>query len=63
MDVDRQNMVRQLSGYRWCGLSIAVLCLLSTFMMSNSAASEAGQQTTIQPQDNGRPIRTEDAEK
>ena len=48
--------MRQLSWYRCCLSSIALLYLLSTWMLSNASANDAGQQTTFQPQDNGQAL-------
>ena len=49
-------MMRQLSHYRWCGRSIAILCVLSTWVLSKASANDAGRQTTFQPQDNGQAL-------
>ena len=49
-------MKRQSSHYRWCGRSIAILCVLSTWVLSKASANDPGRQTTVQPQDNGQAL-------
>jgi len=48
--------MRQFSSNRWFLGSTAILCVLSSRILSKAAANDAGQQTTVQPQDTGQAL-------
>src|SRR5208282_410820 len=50
------GIMRQFSSNRWFLGSTAILCVLSSRILSKAAANDAGQQTTVQPQDTGQAL-------
>ena len=49
-------MMRQAACFRWWSGLTAIAYVLATGMLSEAAADEAGQQVTVQPQDNGQAL-------